>query len=172
MSEAPNPVAAPHSVSRVSIWWKILLVTSLALNLLFIGGGVARFFTHESPGRMAGISEMQLIPRKFFGDMDAERRRELSSFFRKFRGDFREGRADRKRLAAELAGALQATPYDAAKVRAVVDSINATSSGLIGRGGEAAVEFIAKLTPDERTKLALRILERVNKAPGPPGDKD
>ena len=170
MSEAPATADSTAPLSRISIWWRILLVASLALNLLFIGGGVARFFFHEPPGRMAGLGEMQLIPRKFFSDVDAQRRRELSAMFRNFRGDFREGRAERKRLAAELASALEAKPYDEAKVRAVIAQINATSSGLTDRGGDAAITFIAALTPEERGKLAKRILERVNRGSGPPGD--
>lgn len=157
--------AAPQP--RISVWWKVLLVGSLALNLLFIGGGAARFLMHEPPGRMAGISEMQLIPRRFFGDIDGDRRRELASVFRSFRGDFREGRADRQRVARDLAAALQAEPFDEGKVKDAVAEFSQTSASLIGRGGAAAVEFIGKLTGEERNLLAKRILERVNRGPEP-----
>lgn len=167
MSEVPS-TPPPGPVSRVSLWWKVFLVGSLALNLLFIGGGIARYYFEEPPGRMTGISEMQLVPRKFFSDIAGERRRELAGVFRNFRGDFREGRADRRRVAAEIAAALEATPYDEAKLREAIAAFNESSAALINRGGEAALAFIAQLTPDERRLLARRILERVNRGPEPP----
>lgn len=150
-----------HPVRRPFPWLKVLLVASLALNLLVGGAAVARFFTHEPPGRLQGISEMQLIPRKFFGDLDGGRRKELMAVFRGFRGEFNEGREARKQLANALVAALAAEPYDERQTRAAVAAFNERSAALVTRGGDAAMEFIAKLTPDERKLLARRIAERV-----------
>ena len=115
---------------------------------------------HEPMGRITGISEMQLIPRKFFGDVGAGRRDELMTVFKGFRDEFRAGREDRRKLAAALADALDGTPYDEAKVNNAVQAFTARSSGLIGRGGDAALTFIAKLNEEERRLLAKRIRER------------
>ena len=52
-AETVSPAASPGSRSN---WLKIVLVVSLAVNLLFIGGGVARYLTHGTPERMSGIS--------------------------------------------------------------------------------------------------------------------
>lgn len=151
--EAPPP--------RRFTWRSALLIGSLAVNLLFIGAAAARFFVHEPPGRMSGISEMQLIPRKFFGDLDSSRRSEMMAVFRGYRGDFRDGRDARRALAAALADALAAEPYDEARVKTAIADFNARSAHLVNRGGDAAMEFIGKLTPAERVLLSKRIRERV-----------
>ena len=57
MSEAPATADSTAPLSRVSIWWKILLVASLALNLLFIGGRLeeARTFLSKAETHKAQI---------------------------------------------------------------------------------------------------------------------
>jgi len=154
------PPGAPAASRFRTHWVSILLVLSLALNLLFLGGGVTRYMMHEPPGRMTGISEMQLIPRKFFGDISQQRRSELLAVFKDFRGEFRDGRAARQQLAVDLAMALEAEPYDAERVKQAVEAFTSRSSGLIARGGDAAVAFIGKLDDSERRLLARRIRER------------
>lgn len=146
---------------RTFPWLKTFLVASLALNLLVIGAVAARMFVHEPPGRLSGISEVQLIPRKFFGDLGTGRREELMLILKRYRDEFRDGRDARKTLTVNLAAALEAEPYDEAKVKEAVLAFNQRSAGLVTRGGDAALEFIAKLTPGERRMLAGRIRERV-----------
>ncbi len=153
-------VVPPAVPRRAFNWRATLLIASLALNLVFIGGGVARFFVHERMGRITGISEMQLIPGRFFGDLGASRRAELLAIFKEFRDEFRDGRDARRQLAGVLADALEGQPYDEAKVKDAVQAFTARSSTLIGRGGDAALTFIAKLSGDERHLLAKRIRER------------
>ena len=159
----PDPIPQPDAPTpRRFNWRSALLIGSLAVNLLFVGAAAARFLVHESPGRMSGISEMQLIPRKFFGDLDSARRSEMMAVFRGYRADFREGRESRRVLAAALADALAADPYDEARMKSAIADFNARSAHLVNRGGDAAMEFIGKLTPEERVMLSKRIRERVD----------
>lgn len=150
------PVAVKVSGQRVGLL-KVVLIASLALNLLFIGGAAAKYFTHGRIERMTGISQMQLIPRRFFGEVDGTRRKELLAVLRSFRGEFRDGRELAHEQTTVLATALEASPYDEAKVKAAVDMFSSRSASLIGMGGNAALTFIAKLTPDERLLLAKHI---------------
>lgn len=159
MTDAESVSSGPPPGRGIE-WRSTLLVASLALNLLFVGGGAARFFMHEPAGRISGISEMQLIPRKFFGDLGMDRRSDMMAVFKGFRDEFRSGRDARRQLAADLAAALEATPYDAARVKQAVQAFTARSSDLINRGGDAALIFIAKLSDGERKLLAQRIRER------------
>ncbi len=157
-------------------WAKTLLIASLALNLLLVGGAASRFFMHERMERMSGVSQMQLVPRRFFGDLGHDRRTELLGVFKDFRGEFRDGRRAARDQATKLAAALETVPYDATAVESVVGNFSKSSSDLIGLGGRAALTFIAKLTPDERLLLAKHIRQREaggkHKAGKPDGDGD
>ena len=157
MTDDVSASAPPATPTRGVSWLKIVLVLSLSLNLLFIGAAAARFFVHHPPERITGISQMQLVPRRFFGELDRSRRLELLGVFKEFRGEFREGRKAARQQMVNLATVLEREPYDEAAVRAVVDAFSKTSSDLIGQGGHAALTFIGKLTPEERRLLAKHI---------------
>ena len=170
-AETVSPAASPGSRSN---WLKIVLVVSLAVNLLFIGGGVARYLTHGTPERMSGISQMQLIPRKFLGELDRPRRAELMSVFKQFAISFRDGRKAARDEVINLASALEAEPYDAAKVSAAVDAFSSKSLMLVEGGGKAAMVLIGKLTPGERRLLAkhIRLRDSGGRKKGSSGEKD
>ena len=163
MSETGTTADVP--VKRFT-WLKAALIASLAVNLLFIGAGVARFLVKEPSDRMTGMSQVQLIPRKFFGELDGERKAELLGVFRDMRPAFREGRRAMREDIVALADALEAEPYDAARVKAAVDSFTARSEQLVTSGGEAAMTLIAKLTADERKVLAKHIRQRAERGRG------
>lgn len=159
MSEAG---IAPKAFS----WLKAALVVSLAVNLLFIGAGVTRFVMREPPGRVAGLSQVQIIPRKFFGELDGPRKAELLGMFRQMSPSFRDGRRALRADLASLAEALDAEPYDASRVQAAVDSFSAHSQGLAASGSQAALKFIGMLTPEERKLLATHIRQRDGRGRG------
>jgi Spy/CpxP family protein refolding chaperone len=139
---------------------KIALVVSLALNLVFIGAAAARYFVGGPPERMPYMSQMQFFPRKFFGELDRGRRLELLKVFKDYGPEFREGRRKSREEIVDLAAALEAEPYDQARVQAAVDAFSANGTRLMTTGGRAAMTLIAKLTPEERKLLARHIRQR------------
>ncbi len=149
-----------RSAPRPRRWWTVLLIVSLAFNLLIGAATATRFFVKERIERVTGAGYIQLVPRKFLADLPGERRRELLAVFREFRDEFRDGRKAARDSAAKLADALDAEPYDEAAVKAVAGEFARSGGGMIAHGVEAAVQFVARLTPDERRQLALRIRER------------
>jgi hypothetical protein len=153
-------------MSRPVPWLKVLLVASLALNLLFIGAGVARYIVGERPDRVMGLSQVQIIPRKFFGEIDSTRKAELLGLFRQYGPAFRDGRRAARGEIAVLADALEAEPYDPARVKAAVDSFSARSESLVATGGQAALALIERLTPEERKLLAKHIRQRSDRGRG------
>ena len=162
MSAQGTPPASP----RGRDWWlKAALVASLAVNLLFVGAGVARFFVGEAPERVASLSQVQLIPRKFFSELEGPRKAELLGAFRSFGPAFRDGRKAARSEIAALATALEAEPYDPARVRAVVDAFSGASEALVAQGGQAALTLIEKLSPGERKLLAKHIRLRAERGP-------
>jgi uncharacterized membrane protein len=158
MSTEPElPVPARR---RSITWWGVLLVISLALNLLVGGAVAARFFIRPPIERMAGASYLQLVPRHFFMDMDRQRRDELLKLLRSYRDQFRAGQQRTRDTANKLADALDANPYDEAQVRAVVETFASNGNELLDLSTKAAMDFISHLTPEERVRLAQRIRER------------
>jgi hypothetical protein len=158
---------APKGVN----WLKAALIASLAVNLLFIGAGVTRFVMRDSPDRVAGLSQVQMIPRRFFSDLDGPRKAELVGVFRQLSPSFREGRRALKSDLAALAAALDAEPYDAARVQAAVDTFSSNSQGLAANGAQAALKLIGMLTPEERKLLAAHIRQRQDRGRGKGGNK-
>jgi uncharacterized membrane protein len=141
-------------------WWKALLVASLALNLL-IGGAVAtRLMIKDRPDRITGANYTQLIPRSFFAEMPRERRRELLDILKKYRDEFRTGREASKQIAVKLADAIDVEPYDIEKAKLVVKEFADQNGKLVSRGGDAVIDVLAVLTPEERKSLANVIRER------------
>lgn len=163
MSETVTP-AAPGA--RRIAWLKVALVASLALNLLFVGAGVARFLVGDRPERVMGLSQVQIIPRKFFGELDRARRDELVGLFRQFGPSFRDGRKEARDQVVLIADALEAEPYDPARVKAAIDGFTARSEALVATGGQAALIMIERLTPDERKLLARHIRQRGDRGKG------
>ncbi len=150
-------MTAPDTSRR---WLKLALIVSVALNLVVVGAGVTRFFMPGPPERMVMGSQMQLFPRKFFSELEKPRRLELLRVFRGYDPAFREGRAAARAEVRALASALDAEPYDPAKVKAAVEGFTERSASLAAAGGEAALTLIGKLTPDERKLLARQLLLR------------
>ena len=158
----PQP-AAP------SRWWGVLLVGSLALNLL-VGGAVAtRFIMGPPHERFTGASYTQLVPRRFLSDLDQERRRVLLDVLKQYRKDFSEGRKSAKLQSAKLADALEAEPYDVTKVEEAVKAYADGGTAMVAHGATAALDFISRLSPEERRMMAERLRQRagMDDPPGP-----
>jgi uncharacterized membrane protein len=163
MSDDGTTPKSRYWPAQGSRWWSALLIASLALNL-FIGGAIAtRFLTRDGPQRFIGASYTQLIPRRFFAEIPGERRKVLLDILRQYRKDFRAEREGTESVAAKLADVLVSEPYDVEKVKLVVGEFAGQSEKLAVRGGDAALDIIGRLSPDERKILADAIRERASR---------
>lgn len=163
MSDDGLPTRSRYWPGQGSRWWTALLIASLALNL-FIGAAIAtRYFTHGGPQRFIGVSYTQLIPRGFFAEMPSDRRKVLLDILKQYRKDFRADREGTESVAAKLADALVTEPYDVEKVKLVVSEFAGQSGKLAARGGDAALDIIALLSPGERKILAEAIRDRASR---------
>ena len=150
-------------IPKRSKWWQALLIGSLALNLLVGGAVVTRMVTHGGPDRLMGVSYTQLIPRRFFAEMPRERRKVLLDILKKYRDDFRGDRDASGQVAVKLAEAIVIEPYDIEKVKLVVNEFTSQNGRLAARGGDAALDILSVLTPEERQLLASAIRDRASK---------
>lgn len=157
MSDQAPAAEAPGK--RIN-WLLVALIASLAVNLMVAGAVAARWYVGFGPERYARLTQTQLIPRYFFRDLDRARRLELLSVFKAEDGNIRDGREAVKAQVAEIADALEAEPYDPARVRAAIAGFTAKSEELFATGGGAAMALIDKLTPEERQQLARHLRSR------------
>lgn len=163
MSDDGTVSKSRYMPAQGSRWWTALLVASLAINLLIGGAVAARFFTREGHERLMGASYTQLIPRGFFSEIPRERRRVLLDILKQYRKDFRGDRDAFEAAAARLADALVIEPYDVEKVKLVINEFSDQAGKLAARGGDAALDILAQLSPDERRILAEAIRNRASK---------
>ena len=170
MSDVPNTPAQP---ARRFNWLVAALIVSLAINLLFVGAGVARWYAGFGPGeRFMRLTQTQLIPRRFFSELDRARRMELLAVFRANDKEIRDGRRAVKAQVGELADALEAEPYDAARARAAVEGFTASSEALFAMGSGTALTLIDMLTPEERKLMAQQLRARDDRGRGGKGKGD
>jgi uncharacterized membrane protein len=141
-----------------SRWWTALLALSLMANFLVGGLIVGRIMYPHQVDRMMRDSFVQLVPRRFFLDLPAPRRKELTQFLRDHRGELKALREASQITMRKLADALE--NYDAATVKSVIDSFTTGSESLAAKSGAVVMDLVAKLTPEERKKLAEIIRER------------
>jgi uncharacterized membrane protein len=146
---------------------RLLLVGSLALNLLVIGiiGGAA--LTGRGPGPLGGYS-MTLGP--FAQALDRADRDAIRDELRA-RVDLRppSGR-DRQAALRDFQTALRADPFDASAVQAIFEDQRARAGAAMVAGQEALLRRIAAMTPAARAAFADRLekaLER-NRSDSPP----
>lgn len=165
MSNDVTKAAAP---ARRFNWLVAALVASLAVNLLVVGAGVARWYVGFGPERSARLTQAQLIPRYFFRDLDHARRAELFAIFKSHDKEIKDARDGVKAQMLELAAALEADPYDPARVKAAVEGFTARSEQLFTTGTDTALEVIGKLTPEERKLMAKHLRAREDHDRGPP----
>ncbi len=140
-------------------FWRLCLLASLMLNLLVAGlvGGMAFRGPMNGPG---AARYGQFVPRKFFGELERDRRHELSAIFRDSKPDFEKVRQASNGEALKLAAELSNSNYDVAKVNTLIDSFTIGPDSVAAKGGIVLKGFFTKLTPDERQLLAKVILER------------
>ena len=162
----------PGSPSRRMRWLTVALIASLAVNLLVVGAGVARYYAGAGPERFARITQAQLIPRRFFAELGRDRRLELLGVFKAQDKDIRDGRRTVRAQVTALANALEAEPYDAARVKAAVEGFTAGSEALFVTGSTAALAVIDRLTPDERKLMARHLRGREDHGRGGPDNDE
>ena len=169
MGEMPTPEtenAKDRKPRKTWARWKsILLIVSLGINLAIAGAIVAhKFFGHDHRkhyrARISGPGYTQILPRKFFFDISRDRRKELVTDLKKNRKEFRQLRKDLRAVAIGVADALAADPYDAEATKKALAAYEAQANGMVGKGKSIAIEFFAKLTPEERKLIAKRIRDK------------
>ena len=138
-------------------WVGIVLLASLALNLLVAGFFVAQKLKPEKYRRISGPGYTQIIPRKFFSDVSSDRRAELIEAMRAHRKLFRGHRKELRNAASLVADALEAEPFDPSALDKALQGYRNQAVVLIDEGGRIGLSFIEMLDAGERKLLGKRV---------------
>ncbi len=161
-TQPPRP--EPRWLSYVprlnSRWWTGLLALSLMGNLLVGGLALGHRFGGRGIDRMPRGQAMQIVPRKFFSELPAERRRELLRVVRSKMRALRSDQQPDRDAALKLAEVLSVDNLNKADVQSAIAAFNQGPQSLPARTGKISEELIDLLTPEERKLLAAAIKER------------
>ncbi|MEC9368120.1 MAG: periplasmic heavy metal sensor [Pseudomonadota bacterium] len=155
-------------------WVWPALIVSLALNLAVIGLAAGMFWKHPHGGprgmkheRVAGGMEA------FVDEMPAGRRDAARARIKQYRDETAVLSEKVQELRKQIREELVAENYDEAKLRATLELMRAARAELGRSMGEAALDLVRDLTPEQRKKF-LEIMKsrmRGRHAEGKP-DKD
>lgn len=158
-----NTDAAPKS-SGTRLWVRVLLVVSLAFNLLVIGavvGFVIKGGPHRPGTYAAHVADSAVGP--LTRALTFEDRRSIGRSLRKQNKEAGWGRREHRAAIEDMLVLLQATPFDA---DAFSDKLNATMiamQGRVSRSGQALVEHLDRMSDADRLAYADRVREALDR---------
>ena len=165
MTETPNARPA----SRTPLWLRIVLLVSLAANLLVLGAVAGHVLRDEPRGRVPRVDRVE-APMTFA--LSREDRREIGRALRK---EYKENRPSRQEIQAEYRGiiaALRADPFDPEVVAASLARQRQTAQSRVESGHELLLQRLTAMTPAERRAFADRLGEGLKRGPPPRDDRD
>jgi Heavy-metal resistance len=130
-TSSPRRSWLPKLKSR---WWTMLLGVSLMLNLLVGGMIVGRLSGHGDVERLAGVSYVQLIPRRFLQELPHDRRKEMMEIIRQNRPDLRNLREASEASSVKLADVLDKDAFSLDEVRATIREFSTGTESPCGQG--------------------------------------
>lgn len=133
---------------------KLVLLASLALNLLIAGAALGSWW---SPGRHGGGGTRgaeEVGVTGFAGRLPPERRKAIRKVLRENRQDLSALHNEVRGARQDTAAALSAEPFDAARLRESFERIDAAESRLRSAARESLIKSAESMTPGERRDLS------------------
>ncbi len=140
--------------ARKPSWQKWLLIASLAVNLLILGGAAGAFWSHRHGGRHFGHGQgrehgLMGFVRELAPDRQGEIRAALEAEREKIK-PMREGVKDGWK---ETNTVLASEPFDKEKLKAAMTRMIDAETRFRTAISDALVDTAAKLSPEERQRL-------------------
>ncbi len=140
--------------------WRLCLLASLMINVIILGILLGQHYRNNTIDRPGAANYMQFVPRRFFAELPAERRKELGQVFRASKVDLEQARLQSIGNAEKVAAELVKPDFDASHIAALIDSFTTGPDSVAAKGGTVLKDFYAKLSPMERVLLAKTIEDR------------
>ena len=176
MTFPDDPKAASPSVGQPAAprtgWIKVLLFTSLALNLAVGGLALGAWLRHD---RMAEQRPLRVdqIGGPYTGALTREDRRAIWLQMREMRGNGMPGRSEIRATYDAVVQVLRTEPFDAAALRSLVGQQFAAGIARQQIGQDLLLARIETMTAAERAAFADRLEEGLQRRrPGPEAQRD
>lgn len=146
--------------------WRIVLIVSLALNLVVvgvIGGWVLRHGIGPHGGHMPHSARLARLGGPLTHALDAEGRIAIAERLREERGTHEARRAALRESFEALLAELRAQPFDPARLEARLDAQRAQVAGRLKAGHAALVAHLAQVDEAGRAAYADRLEETVRR---------
>ncbi len=157
--DTPKPPARP---AGSPVWMRVLLVASLAANLLVVGLVAGAVFNGPPP-RESGRSPGDVASTIYFGALPPDARREVTRMMWRHARDFREGR---EMLRTEVGNTLALLRAETVDKDALVASVRSQREQLGQRrelGDRLFIDYVAGMSLEERRAYADRIEEMLQR---------
>jgi uncharacterized membrane protein len=147
-------------------WMKILLVASLALNLLVAGALIGAVLGHDRDERR----ERSEVPREFMrspflGALEGDDRRAVGRELMRDEGSLRENRAELRGRFERLLAAIRAEPFDRAAIEAILDEQRAAGARRLELAEAAVLTRLSAMSPAARAAYADRLDRSLRRGP-------
>lgn len=146
-------------------WVRIVLFTSLALNLLVVGAFVGSRLSQDDPSREVRSERNQIGANigPYGRALSKEDRRALGRAFVARAGEFRENRQQMRALGSQVVEALRAEPYDRDLVADLLTRQIAISQQVQTRAQNLLLDRIDEMTPETRAAFADNLEEMLRR---------
>ncbi|MFU8865163.1 MAG: periplasmic heavy metal sensor [Rhodobacterales bacterium] len=157
--QEPEPENGPAR-AKLRGWIKVVLFTSLAINLAVAGLALGAALRHD------GMAERQhtrgsSIGGPYTAALTREDRRAIWQEMRALKGDGRPSRAEVQAEFDFVVAALRAEPYDPAEVRSIIERQFQAGMARQELGQRLLLDRIDTMSPAERAGFADRLAERL-----------
>lgn len=161
-----DPVSGNVPERRAPRWMSLLLVLSLAVNLLIAGiviGSVATRDRDRPGGRPDLAGDLGRTP--FVAALDRGDRRALARALMREAGPLRESRSELKARFESLLAAIRAEPFDRASVERLIADQRHAAGRRQELGERLLLDYLEGLTPEARRAYADRLDRSIRRAP-------
>lgn len=159
MADLPDPTP-----KRRFPWMRIVLVVSLALNLLVVGLVAGSMLGKDRRDGPQGLRSIGLGP--FAMALPEKDRREIRAALRRDAAPFAENRRAIRREIEALVEILEGETLDEADLRAAVDRQRDRVAERLALGSDVFVAQIVRMTAEERASYAAGLDHMLSRGPG------
>ena len=132
-------------------WGRIVLAVSLAFNLLIAGMYVGAKLSGKGPDKRGDRSQISALAGGPYGRaLSREDRKALGQKFREQRRAAPNGRREMREIGLELAAAMQASPFQAETVTALLKRQSEVVGRVQARNLDGFADYLVAMTPEAR----------------------